>query len=244
MVVKQERDYREQIIVALDVASKEKALLLVDSFEQQVSFVKVGMELYYGEGPKIIEELKKRDLKIFIDLKLHDIPNTVGKAAAQLTKLGVEMFNLHVAGGLNMMIAARENMEKNLTTGQRLPHLIGVTQLTSTDQKILNEELGIPTTVAESVVHYAKLAKKAGLEGVVSSVHEIELIKEYCGKDFLTVTPGIRLGDGSADDQKRIATPERAIKLGSDYLVIGRSITAAKNPAATFNQILNKIVNN
>ncbi len=234
-------DYRERIIVALDVATKEQALTLVDSFEQQVKFVKVGMELYYGLGPVIIEELKRRDLKIFLDLKLHDIPNTVGNAAAQLTKLGVEMFNLHVSGGLNMMVAARESMEKNLSNGQKWPLLIGVTQLTSTDKKILNDELGIPTTVEESVVHYARLAKTAGLAGVVSSVHEVELIKQYCGVEFLTVTPGIRLADGSADDQKRIATPERAIALGSDYLVIGRSITAAENPAEVFNQIINKL---
>lgn len=243
MVAKEERDFREQIIVALDVASKKQALDLVDSFEQQVRFVKVGMELYYGAGPAIIEELKRRDLKVFLDLKLHDIPNTVGKAASLLTKLGVEMLNLHVAGGLNMMVAAREGMEKSVASGQQLPYLIGVTQLTSTDQQILNAEIGIPTTVAESVVQYAKLAKKAGLAGVVSSVHEISLVKECCGNEFLTVTPGIRLVDGAADDQKRIATPEQAIKLGSDYLVIGRSITAALNPAEAFNQIINKIAN-
>jgi len=234
-------DYREQIIVALDVASKWQALELVDSFERQVHFVKVGMELYYGAGPVIVEELKKRGLKIFLDLKLHDIPNTVGKASAQITRLGVDMYNLHIAGGLRMIESAREEMLKHLASGQKEPLLIGVTQLTSTDETVLNHEIGIPLTVAESVVHYAKLAARGGLAGVVSSVHEVNLIKEACGKEFLTVTPGIRLANGNADDQKRIATPERAIEIGSDYLVIGRSITAAPDPAAVFNQIVENL---
>ena len=234
-------DYRDQIIVALDVASKWQALELVDSFEKQVRFVKVGMELYYGTVPVIVEELKKRGLKVFLDLKLHDIPNTVGKASAQVTRLGVDMYNLHVAGGLKMISSAHEAMLKNLSQGQLEPLLIGVTQLTSTDEAVLNEEIGIPLTVAESVVHYARLAARGGLAGVVSAVHEVELIKEACGQDFLTVTPGIRLADGSADDQKRVATPERAIAIGSDYLVIGRSITAAHNPAAAFNQIIENL---
>ncbi len=234
-------DYRDRIIVALDVINREKALNLIDSFEKQVRFVKVGMELFYAEGPQFIEELKKRELRIFLDLKMHDIPNTVGKATAQLTRLGVDMFNLHIAGGSRMMVEAVNEMEKSLTQEQKRPMLIGVTQLTSTDARMLKEEIGIGKSIEETVIDYAKLAQKSGLSGVVSSVLEVEQIKNSCGKEFITVTPGIRLAGNETDDQKRVATPEKAISLGSDYLVIGRSITKAPNPAKVFEQIINNI---
>lgn len=241
MSVDKQIDYRDRIIVALDVVNRIEALNLIASFEKQVKFVKVGMELFFAEGPQIIEELKKQELKIFLDLKMHDIPNTVGKATAQLTRLGVDMFNLHVAGGTKMMEEAVEQMENSLSGEQSRPILIGVTQLTSTDKKMLNDEIGISNTVEKTVINYASLAQKSGLNGVVSSVLEVEQIKLACGKNFITVTPGIRLAGDSADDQKRIATPEKAIGLGSDYLVIGRSITNASNPAKTFQQIINNL---
>ncbi len=231
-------DYRDRIIVALDVINRVEALNLIDSFEKQVRFVKVGMELFFAEGPQFIEELKKRELKIFLDLKMHDIPNTVGKATAQLTRLGVDMFNLHIAGGSKMMVEAVNQMEKSLSPKQKRSMLIGVTQLTSTDEKMLKDEIGIAKTVEETVIDYARLAQKSGLDGVVSSVLEVEQIKKVCGKNFITVTPGIRLAGNDADDQKRVATPEQAIRLGSDYLVIGRSITKAPNPAQTLEQII------
>ncbi|OEF99098.1 orotidine 5'-phosphate decarboxylase [Vulcanibacillus modesticaldus] len=234
-------DYRDRIIVALDVKSKTEALELLARLENQVKFVKVGMELFYAEGYPLIELLKKRNLRIFLDLKMHDIPNTVGRTTAQLTRLGVDMFNLHVAGGSKMMEEARNQMERALIARQERPLLIGVTQLTSTDERILREEIGIAKSVKEIVLHYAKLAKKSGLDGVVSSALEVKSVKEACGPSFLTVTPGIRLAGESAHDQKRITTPKQAINLGSDYLVIGRSITKAENPAKTFETIVNSL---
>ncbi|MGD9677879.1 MAG: orotidine-5'-phosphate decarboxylase [Vulcanibacillus sp.] len=231
-------DYRDRIIVALDVINRAEALNLIDSFEKQVRFVKVGMELFYAEGVSLIEELKNRGLNVFLDLKLHDIPNTVGKASAQLTRLGVDMFNLHIAGGSKMMIEARNQMENALVPSQKRPILIGVTQLTSTDKEMLNNEIGIVKTVEDTVIDYANLAQKSGLDGVVSSVLEVERIKETCGEGFITVTPGIRLAGAKVHDQKRVATPAQAIKLGSDYLVIGRTLTEAVNPAKTFEQIV------
>ncbi|TCS84381.1 orotidine-5'-phosphate decarboxylase [Tepidibacillus fermentans] len=232
---------RDRIIVALDVPTEKEALDLVARFEGELRFVKVGMELFYGAGYPIIEKLQKLGIKIFLDLKLHDIPNTVGRAAAQLTKMGVEMFNVHVAGGIQMMEEARNQIEKNLAVGQKRPLLIGVTQLTSTDEKILHEQIGIPYSMEAIVTHYAKLAKKAGLDGVVSSPLDVPKIKGACGIDFLTVTPGIRFLNGDHHDQKRITTPEQAFQFGSDYIVVGRMITEAKEPAKQLEEIVRNV---
>jgi len=232
---------QDKLIIALDVESKEEAFSLIERLEGQVKYVKVGMELFYAAGYSFIEDLKKKGLHIFLDVKMHDIPNTVGRAAAQLTRLEVDMFNLHAAGGLKMMEEAKNQMEKTLSPNQKQPLLISVTQLTSTDDRMLKEEIGIPATVAETVIRYAQLTKKAGLDGVVSSPLEVEGIKKACGKDFITVTPGIRLAGGAAHDQKRITTPEQAIQLGSDYLVIGRAVTQAEKPAEVFASIVESI---
>lgn len=231
-------DYSERIIVALDVKTKAEAITIVESIGSQLKFVKVGMELFYAEGYQLLEELKKRDLKIFLDLKMHDIPNTVGKATAQLTRMGVDIFNLHIAGGRKMMEEARNQMEKAIAPEQKKPLLIGVTQLTSTDERMLKEEIGINKTVEQAVIDYAKLAKMSGMDGVVSSPLEVKNIKETCGKEFITVTPGIRLAGGEKHDQKRVTTPQDAFNLGSDYIVIGRAITQAKNSAQVFSSIL------
>lgn len=240
---KETSEYRDRAIIALDVKGKDEALALISRLENQASYVKVGMELFYGSGYSLIEELKKLDLHIFLDLKLHDIPNTVGRAAAQLTRLGVDMFNIHVAGGRKMMEEARNQMEKALAPGQKRPLLIGVTQLTSTDEAMLREEIGIPATVEETVIRYARLGQKAGLDGVVASPLEVKAIKEAAGSSFLTVTPGIRLTGGAAHDQKRITTPKQAFALGSDYIVIGRAVTEAENPAQTFASIIEDLQN-
>jgi len=233
----------ERIIVALDVKGKNEAIDMVARLEGRAVYVKVGMELFYGEGYPIIEQLKRQGLKVFLDLKIHDIPNTAKRAAAQLTKMNVDMFNVHVAGGVSMMSAVREEMERNLSIGQQRPLLIGVTQLTSTDEMMLSEELGIPYPMKQVVKQYAKLAQKAGLDGVVSSALDVKEIKEATGRNFLTVTPGIRLPQGDVHDQKRITTPEDAIQLGTDYMVIGRTITEAKEPAKIFDQIVQNIEN-
>ncbi len=242
MIIRKEAsDFENRIIVALDVKNETEALSLIERFENKIRFVKVGMELFYGTGYTFIEKLKQMDFKIFLDLKMHDIPNTVGRASAQLTRLGVDMFNLHVAGGIKMMENARSEMEKNLVAGQEKPLLIGVTQLTSTDEKMLREEIGIAASVEETVTHYAGLAKKAGLDGVVSSPLEVEAIKDHCGPSFITVTPGIRLKGGESHDQKRINTPVEAFQQGSDYIVIGRAITEAKEPAKVFEDIISDL---
>lgn len=236
-------DYSERIIVALDVKGEDEALNIVSQLEGQIKYVKVGMELFYATGYQLIEKLKKLGLKIFLDLKLHDIPNTVGRASAQLTRLEVDMFNLHVAGGLRMMEEARLQMEQSLVMGQKKPLLIGVTQLTSTDVRTLREEIGIMASIEETVINYAKLAQKAGLAGVVSSPLEVIKIKEACGTDFVTVTPGIRVSEGIKHDQKRITTPKQAFEIGSDYIVIGRSITESSNISSAFTSIINSIAN-
>lgn len=232
---------RDRLIIALDVINKKEALLLIERLEGQASYVKVGMELFYTAGYSFIHQLKEMGLKIFLDVKMHDIPNTVGRASAQLTRLGVDMFNVHVSGGVKMMEEARNQMEKALTPGQNRPLLIGVTQLTSTDDRMLQEEIGIQATVAETVNRYAQLAKKSGLDGVVSSPLEVQGIKQVCGSSFITVTPGIRLAGGSVHDQKRITTPEQAIQMGSDYLVIGRAVTEAEHPVEVFASIIQSL---
>lgn len=235
---------RPEIIVALDFPTGEKALAFLDKFNdvENKPWVKVGMELYYSEGPAILKAIKERGYRIFLDLKLHDIPNTVGSAMKVMAGLGVDMVNVHAAGGSKMMAAAvvgfnegRENVE-----GEK-PLMIAVTQLTSTNQEMMNNELGIPGELADTVVAYAKNAKASGLDGVVCSAWEAGMIHENVGDDFMTVTPGIRLAGDAAGDQSRIATPARAKELGSDFLVIGRSIIAAEDPVAAYNRCVAEI---
>ena len=221
-------------IVALDFPNRDEALRFLDLFSQPV-YVKIGMELVYKEGFSIIDDIKARGHKIFLDLKLHDIPNTVKNGMKSLAGKNVDLVNLHAAGGIEMMKKALEGLEEG-ASGQR-PLCIGVTQLTSTSQEVMTEELLIDRPIDEVVLKYAENCKKAGLDGVVCSVHEAAAIHERCGKDFLTVTPGIRLADDSADDQKRIATPEYAKEQGCDYIVVGRSITKSADPLATYEKI-------
>ena len=222
-------------IVALDFSRKEDVMNFLDKFKEPV-YVKVGMELTYAFGFEMIHEIKKRGHKIFLDLKLHDIPNTVKNGMKNLAKLDVDIVNLHAAGGSAMMKAAIEGLKEGAVNGKR-PLCIAVTQLTSTSQEAMNEELLIPGDVKDVVISYAKLAKESGLDGVVCSVHEAKAIHEACGSDFLTVTPGIRLADDSKDDQKRVATPAFAKEQGCDYIVVGRSITKSADPVATYHEI-------
>ncbi len=222
-------------IVALDFSKKEDVLNFLDKFDKPI-YVKVGMELTYAFGFEMIREIKKRGHKIFLDLKLHDIPNTVKNGMKNLAKLDVDIVNLHAAGGSAMMKAAMEGLEEGAVNGKR-PLCIAVTQLTSTSQEAMNEELLIPGNVKDVVISYAKLAKESGLDGVVCSVHEAKGIHEACGNDFLTVTPGIRLTEDSKDDQKRVATPAFAKEEGCDYIVVGRSITKSEDPYKTYNEI-------
>ena len=222
-------------IVALDFSRKEDVMNFLDKFEEPI-YVKVGMELTYAFGFEMIREIKSRGHKIFLDLKLHDIPNTVKNGMKNLAKLDVDIVNLHAAGGSAMMKAAMEGLAEGAVNGKR-PLCIAVTQLTSTSQEAMNEELLIPGEVKDVVISYAKLAKESGLDGVVCSVHEARGIHEACGADFLTVTPGIRLSDDSKDDQKRVATPAFAKEEGCDYIVVGRSITKSADPRATYHEI-------
>lgn len=222
-------------IVALDFPSEEEALYFLENFDQAIN-VKVGMELFYSAGPQIIEKIKEKGHDIFLDLKLHDIPNTVKSAMKNLAKLNVDIVNLHCAGGKEMMKAAIEGLEEG-KIGDKRPLCIGVTQLTSTSKEIMNNDLLIEGEVLDAVLHYAKNAKEAGLDGVVCSVLESRKIHEVCGEDFLTVTPGIRLSEDSKDDQKRVATPKLALEQGSSYIVVGRSIIKAENPYDTYYEI-------
>ena len=223
----------KDVIVACDFDSMEKTLAFLDRFQGlgRKPFVKIGMELYYAEGPQIVREIKKRGHKIFLDLKLHDIPNTVKKAMAVLSRLDVDICNLHAAGTVRMMEAALEGLTR--PDGTR-PLLIAVTQLTSTDQAALEQDLWIERPMDEVVMHYAKNAKAAGLDGVVCSPLEAEKVHASCGAAFLTVTPGVRFADGDVGDQKRVMTPVEAKKIGSDYIVVGRPITAAEDPVAAY----------
>lgn len=223
-------------IIALDFESAEKTFEFLTGFEGDVN-VKVGMQLYYKEGPAIIAKLKERGFDIFLDLKLHDIPNTVKSAMEVLASLGVNLVNVHAAGGKTMMEAALEGLDKGTPTGIKRPSIIGVTQLTSTDERQVKEEQLIQASLQQSVLHYAKLTKDAGLDGVVCSVQEAAIISEVCGPEFLKVTPGIRLPENDVQDQKRIATPEEARKEGSTHIVVGRAITGASNPRAAYEQI-------
>ena len=219
------------VIVALDFPSAKEVYSFLDKFDDEKPFVKIGMELFYAEGPEIVREIKKRGHKIFLDLKLHDIPNTIMKAMASLSKLDVDMCNLHASGGSEMMKWAL----KGLTRGDGTrPILIAVTQLTSTDDKMLKEELLINETMEKTIESYALNAKNSGLDGVVCSPLEAAKVHSACGKDFLTVTPGVRFAGGEKGDQKRVMTPAEAKKIGSDYIVVGRPITQADDPVAAY----------
>ena len=221
----------KDVIIACDFADKETALNFLDKFEGRKPFVKIGMELFYAEGPQIVREIKARGHKIFLDLKLHDIPNTVKKSMAVLSRLDVDMCNLHAAGTSRMMEAALEGLTR--PDGTR-PLLIAVTQLTSTDQEAMERDLLIKEPIDKVVMHYAETAKNAGLDGVVCSPLEAQKVHDICGEKFLTVTPGVRFADGDIGDQKRVMTPEQAKKIGSDYIVVGRPITAAPDPVAAY----------
>ena len=221
----------KDVIIACDFDSAEKVFAFLDQFTSKKPFVKIGMELYYAEGPSIVREIKKRGHKIFLDLKLHDIPNTVKKSMAVLSRLDVDMTNLHAAGTVRMMEAAIEGLTRE--DGTR-PMLIAVTQLTSTDQESMEKDLLIKEPIADVVMHYAHNAKIAGLDGVVCSPLEAGKVHETCGESFVTVTPGVRFAGGDVGDQKRVTTPEKAKELGSDYIVVGRPITAAEDPVAAW----------
>jgi len=221
----------KDVIIACDFSSAAKTFEFLDKFTGRKPFVKIGMELFYAEGPEIVKEIKKRGHKIFLDLKLHDIPNTVKKAMNVLSNLDVDLCNLHAGGTVRMMEAALEGLTRE--DGTR-PLLIAVTQLTSTDQESMENDLLIKEPIDKVVMHYAANAKKAGLDGVVCSPLEAGKVHDICGKDFITVTPGVRFADGDVGDQKRVMTPAEAKKIGSDYIVVGRPITAAEDPVAAY----------
>ena len=221
----------KDVIVACDFASAEATFAFLDKFTDVKPFVKIGMELYYAEGPAIVKEIKARGHKIFLDLKLHDIPNTVKKAMAVLSNLDVDITNLHAAGTVRMMEAAIEGLTR--PDGTR-PLLIAVTQLTSTDQESMENDLMIHAPIDEVVMHYAQCAAESGLDGIVCSPLEAGKVHDRCGKQFLTVTPGVRFADGDVGDQKRVMTPAAAKEIGSDYIVVGRPITAAADPVAAY----------
>ena len=229
----------KDVIIACDFDSAEKTFAFLDRFTGRKPFVKIGMELYYAEGPEIVREIKRRGHKIFLDLKLHDIPNTVKKSMAVLSRLDVDMTNLHAAGTVRMMEAAIEGLTR--PDGTR-PLLIAVTQLTSTDQESMEKDLLIKENIADVVMHYAHNAKIAGLDGVVCSPLEAGKVHQTCGEKFLTVTPGVRFADGDIGDQKRVMTPAEAKKIGSDYIVVGRPITAAEDPVAAYERCVAEFV--
>ena len=221
----------KDVIIACDFSSAEETFRFLDRFEEEKPFVKIGMELFYAEGPSIVREIKARGHKIFLDLKLHDIPNTVKKSMHVLSRLDVDMVNLHAAGTKAMMEGALEGLMRE--DGSR-PLLIAVTQLTSTDEERMKKELLIDAPIADVVLHYAQNAADAGLDGVVCSPLEAGKVHDACGKTFLTVTPGVRFAGGDVGDQKRVTTPELAKEIGSDYIVVGRPITAAEDPVAAY----------
>ncbi len=229
----------KDVIVACDFSSKADVMNFLDKFKDEKPFVKIGMELFYSEGPSIVSEIKARGHKIFLDLKLHDIPNTVKKSMAVLSGLDVDMTNLHAGGGIPMMEAALEGLTR--PDGTR-PLLIAVTQLTSTSQEIMERDLLIDKPIDEVVMHYAHNAKTAGLDGVVCSPREADNVHEKCSQSFLTVTPGIRFADGDVGDQVRVMTPEKAKLNGSDYIVVGRPITAAEDPVAAYKRCVKEFV--
>ena len=229
----------KDVIVALDFSSKEQVYSFLDKFEGKKPFVKIGMELFYAEGPEIVREIKKRGHKIFLDLKLHDIPNTVMKAMKVLSNLDVDMTNLHASGTKKMMEGAIKGLTRE--DGSR-PILIAVTQLTSTDQEAMENDLLIKEPIDKVVMHYASNAKEAGLDGVVCSPLEAGKVHDTCGENFITVTPGVRFADGDKGDQKRVMTPEEARKIGSDYIVVGRPITAAEDPVKAYERCVKEFL--
>ena len=227
------------VIIACDFSSKEQTLAFLDKFTGRKPFVKIGMELFYACGPEIVREIKARGHKIFLDLKLHDIPNTVRKAMSVLSRLDVYMTNVHAAGTVDMMKAALEGLTRE--DGTR-PLLIAVTQLTSTSEERMQRELLIGASINDTIAKYAENAKVAGLDGVVCSPLEAELVKQHCGAEFKTITPGIRFADAAADDQVRITTPERAREIGSDFIVVGRPVTAAADPVAAYERCCREFI--
>ena len=227
----------KDVIIACDFSSKKACMEFLDKFTDEKPFVKIGMELFYAEGPQIVREIKERGHKIFLDLKLHDIPNTVKKSMAVLSGLDVDMTNLHAAGTAAMMEGALEGLTR--PDGTR-PILIAVTQLTSTSEERMKNELLINEPIDKVVMHYAKNAKTAGLDGVVCSPLEAGKVHDLCGKGFLTITPGVRFADGDIGDQVRVMTPEEAKKIGSDYIVVGRPITAAEDPVSAYRRCVNE----
>ena len=229
----------KDVIIACDFDSAEKTFAFLDKFTDKKPFVKIGMELYYAEGPSIVREIKRRGHKIFLDLKLHDIPNTVKKGMAVLSRLDVDMTNLHASGTKRMMQAAIEGLTR--PDGTR-PILIAVTQLTSTDQESMENDLLIREPIDKVVMHYASCAKDAGLDGVVCSPLEAGKVHDCCGRDFVTVTPGVRFADGDVGDQKRVMTPAEANRIGSDYIVVGRPITAAEDPVAAYERCCREFI--
>ena len=229
----------KDVIVACDFESAEQTYAFLDKFTGKKPFVKIGMELFYAEGPQIVRQIKARGHKIFLDLKLHDIPNTVKKAMAMLSRLDVDICNLHAAGTIPMMEAALEGLTR--PDGTR-PLLIAVTQLTSTDQETMERDLLIKEKIDDVVIHYAQNAARAGLDGVVCSPLEAGKVHESCGSGFLTVTPGVRFADGAKGDQKRVMTPAQAREIGSDYIVVGRPITAAEDPVAAYERCVKEFV--
>lgn len=229
----------KDVIIACDFASADDTFKFLDKFTEEKPFVKIGMELFYAEGPSIVREIKRRGHKIFLDLKLHDIPNTVKKSMAVLSKLDVDMTNLHAAGTIDMMKAALEGLTRE--DGTR-PILIAVTQLTSTSEERMQKELLINATINDTIVKYAQNAKAAGLDGVVCSPLEAGMVKQACSKDFITVTPGVRFADGEVGDQVRVTTPEKAREIGSDYIVVGRPITQADDPVAAYRRCCKEFI--
>ena len=229
----------KDVIIACDFSTAEETFKFLDNFTEEKPYVKIGMELYYAEGPAIVKEIKKRGHKLFLDLKLHDIPNTVKKAMSVLSGLDVDMTNLHAAGTVAMMEAAIEGLTR--PDGTR-PLLIAVTQLTSTDEERMKNDLLIDHKLEDVVMHYAQNAKKAGLDGVVCSPLESPVVHEACGEGFCTVTPGVRFADGEKGDQVRVTTPAKAKELGSDYIVVGRPITQAADPVAAYRRCMAEFV--
>jgi len=228
------------VIIACDFKDKEETLNFLNKFENEKLYLKIGMELFYSEGPEIVREIKKRGHNIFLDLKLHDIPNTVEKAMKSLANLDVDMTNVHASGTIKMMEAGLRGLTKE--DGTR-PLLIAVTQLTSTSQEAMENDLLIKENIEDVVMHYAENAKKAGLNGVVCSPLEVQAVKNRCGKEFLTITPGIRFSTDSKDDQSRITTPAKAKELGSDYIVVGRPITKSENPVEAYRKCVEDFCN-
>ncbi len=230
---------KRDVIIACDFASAEQTLTFLDCFTGRKPFVKIGMELFYAEGPSIVREIKARGHQIFLDLKLHDIPTTVKKSMSVLSKMDIDMCNLHAAGTIDMMKAALEGLTRE--DGTR-PLLIAVTQLTSTSQERMQRDLLIGAGIEETIIHYAKNAKEAGLDGVVCSPLEAGMVHEACGDGFVTVTPGVRFADGEVADQVRVTTPARAREIGSNYIVVGRPITAAADPVAAYERCMAEFV--